>query len=155
MAIETQIIDGTALSTQTIMITPNAPLRKLLVTVLIAFAGTLGIQAARPSDNQAGPEIIRGGIGQVGIITNTDNSEVQRATHANPKEPVVIRGPGIELSPSRTSLPTSAIEDRLNRVEGAVESERREMNGVLRIIGFAAAAICVFGLGLLIIRRKS
>jgi hypothetical protein len=67
----------------------------------------------------------------------------------------VIRGPGIERSSSRTSPPTSAIEERLSRVEGAIEAERREVNGVIRIIGFAVASICVLGLGLLINRYKS
>jgi len=141
------------------MTTPIAHFRKLLVTVLIAVGGTLDIQAASPSDTQAGPEIIRSGDGQVmvSVTIGPTNSEVQWVPQANPKEPVVIRGTGsiTDHGLSRAALPILTIEDRLNRVEGEIESERREVNGAIWTMGVAVVSICILGLGLLAARYKS
>jgi hypothetical protein len=153
MTIETQIV-------KQLMITPGV--RKLLISALIILAGAMGARATTPSKNQPGPQILRGGAEAQASTTDPvvlkgageslDATIARTITNA----PVVIREPepATEYTPQHTP-PTSTIEERLSRVEGAIEAEQREVKSVIRIIGFAVASICVLGLGLLVIRHKS
>ena len=139
-----------------IMITPNATC-KVLVTTLTALAGVLNIQATSPSGDHPTPAIVRGGsvLDVANVVVNPNNPEGQTVNQTGSKEPILLKGsPGPILAdhnPSGVSLSTSTIEERLNRVEADIESQRREENSIKRmtITSVALAATCVFGLGLL------
>jgi len=135
------------------MITRNAT-RKVLLTTLTALAGVLNIQATSPSGDHPTPAIVRGGSGLDIANVAINNSEGQPVNQTSSKEPILLKGspgPVADHNSSGASFPTSTIEERLNRVEADIESQRREENSIKRmtITSVALAAICVFGLGLL------